>query len=94
MEGYQVVTATNGKNGLEFLGKMPMPCLILLDLMMPIMNGWEMAEVLRNNTGFSNIPIVIISAYADKAKSMQVREIIKKPIDLDHLLKTVKTYCG
>lgn len=47
MEGYQVNEASNGKEGLEALSTMPRPCVILLDLMMPVMNGWAFIRALE-----------------------------------------------
>lgn len=93
MEGYEVYTADNGKMGLEILPTIPTPCLILLDLMMPVMNGWQFAEVISNDTALATIPMVIVTAYGDRARSIPSKGILKKPIDLDSLLTTVKKWC-
>src|SRR5215813_15029996 len=61
-EGYHVYTASNGKEGMEILLQMPAPGLILLDLMMPVMNGWEFAKALEVDRAYAETPIVTISA--------------------------------
>ena len=98
LEGYHVVTAGDGKQGLEILRTLATPCLILLDLMLPIMNGWEFLDEIKKNTGnmLAAIPIVITSAAGDAAKAAAERTqgYIKKPIDLDLLIATVTKFCG
>jgi len=96
-EGYNVHTANNGQEGLNLLPQIKMPCLILLDLMMPVMDGWTFVETISKvkDTKLMQIPIVVVSAFTsakdDKLKT--VRSIIKKPVDLDQLLKQVELYC-
>ena len=92
IEGYNVVTAGNGQEGLEVLSKAPNMCLILLDLMMPVMNGWEFVEALKD-TGHADTPVVIVTAYADQAAGAKCDGVIGKPIDLELLLKTVRKWC-
>ncbi len=98
LEGYYVVTAGDGKQGLELLNTIATPCLILLDLMLPIMNGWEFLEVIKRNHKhmLAAIPVVITSAAGDAAKgaAAKAQGYIKKPIDLDLLLFTVRKFCG
>src|SRR5215471_13743137 len=67
-EGYCVYTASNGKEGIDLLTKIPPPSLILLDLMMPVMNGWEFADALDVDRACRDIPIVILSAFSDPGK--------------------------
>src|SRR5262245_40170839 len=67
-EGYRVYTASNGQEGIDILPEIPAPGLILLDLMMPIMNGWEFADALETYHPYSDIPIVTISAFSDPEK--------------------------
>lgn len=94
VEGYNVFTADNGKEALSALGKMPTPCLILLDLMMPVMNGWEFVEEVGKDLLLSSIPIVVVSAYGDKRGTPKTEGYIQKPVDLDALLNTVSKHCG
>ena len=93
-EGYHVYTASNGKEGMEILTEMPAPSLILLDLMMPVMNGWEFAEALETDRAYADIPIVTLSAFSDPEKRIRVKGSIKKPVDFDVLFALVKKHCG
>lgn len=93
MEGYPVMTATNGKDALDILSKSPDQGLILLDLMMPVMNGWEFVEEFQKIERYSNIPIILISAYSERAKNIPViREVFSKPMNFNTLLDRVKNY--
>jgi CheY-like chemotaxis protein len=93
IEGYSVVTAADGQQGLDALSRMPRPGLILLDLMMPVMNGWEFAEAL-SHTEYANAPVVIVTAYGEQGVNLKCDGIIRKPIDVNTLLKTVEKWCG
>ena len=93
-EGYRVYTASNGKEGMEILFEMPAPCLILLDLMMPVMNGWEFADALETDRAYADIPIVTLSAFSDPEKRIRAAGSIKKPVDLDALFILVRKHCG
>lgn len=92
LEGHEVITAENGREGLNMLASEPKPGLILLDLMMPVMNGWEFAAVLEKDATLAGIPIIIVSAYNDKAINIKSKAILKKPIDLKSLYETVKIW--
>jgi CheY-like chemotaxis protein len=73
---------------------MPTPSLILLDLMMPVMNGWEFASALQADRTYVDIPIVALSAFSDPEEKIQAKGFIKKPVDLDLLLGLVREHCG
>lgn len=94
IEGYNVYTADNGKEGIEALAKIPPICLILLDLMMPVMNGVEFLEEIGKDLILSNIPVVFVTAYGDNAKKLPSKSVIEKPVDLNELLEAVKEWCG
>lgn len=94
LEGYNVYTASNGQDGINLLKEIPRPCIILLDLMMPVMNGWEFVNVIEDDVALTTIPVVVVSAYSDRAKTIKVDGVIKKPVDLDVLPKTVREFCG
>ncbi len=89
-EGYEVLTAQNGKEGIEKLDKNPNLGLILLDLMMPVMNGWEFVDELKNRETFNNVPIIVVSAYSERAKSIDCTDFVLKPLELEVLLQSVK----
>ncbi len=95
-EGYKVRTAANGVEGFCQLG-MARPSLILLDLMMPVMDGWQFKTKLDGEPDLTGIPIVVVSAdgnIAEKSLSIGVEEFLTKPIDIENLLRLVKKYCG
>ena len=94
VEGYKVLTAANGKFALEILNKMERPCLILLDLMMPVMNGWEFSKAIKANHILAPIPIVLVTAFADEVGVLKNLPIVKKPVDHDLLMVLVKKYCS
>jgi|SRR5690606_9854498 len=92
LEGFEVIEAKNGKEGLELLNKGLRPHLIILDLMMPVMNGWEFLENIKPNPEISEIPLVVASAFSDKTANLKHSPFLEKPIELEALLSTVKKY--
>src|SRR5246127_1128884 len=84
-EGYTVGTAYDGREALEYLRGHPTPDLIVLDLMMPVMNGWELRAELAKVPAFAKVPIVVMTALAQAAK-IEADAIVAKPIDLKRLL--------
>jgi CheY-like chemotaxis protein len=92
-EGFPTVGVCNGKEALATLRSMtPLPRLILLDLMMPIMNGWEFYELISRDKSVSFIPVVVMSAQDTDAYSGSLR-LLRKPLALDQLLSTVNEIC-
>ncbi len=90
--GYGVVMASNGKEALELLRSSPtMPRVILLDLMMPIMDGWQFLKEQSLDDKLKDIPVVVCSA--SKENIPEGVKFLKKPIDLDSLLDVARTYC-
>jgi CheY-like chemotaxis protein len=84
-EGYAVATAHDGREALEYLGSHPTPDLIVLDLMMPIMSGWELRAELAKVPALAKVPIVVMTALAQAAE-IEADAILAKPIDLKRLL--------
>ena len=95
-EGFEVACA---RHGLEALGRLrggARPSLILLDLMMPIMNGWQFRYEQRQDSDLAKIPVVVVSAKSDSqqhAAWLEADGYISKPIDLNLLLDTLHRYC-
>lgn len=92
-EGYDVKVAKNGREGLESLQR-EMPDLVLLDMKMPVMNGWEFAREFHARYK-SRVPIIVITAAQDakkRARETAANGWIGKPFDLDTLLDTVGRY--
>lgn len=93
-EGYVVRGAANGHEALELLrrDRGDLPALILLDLMMPVMNGWQFRAEQLQDPELATIPVVVISADASvhqKAASIDAASFLKKPVQLETLLDTV-----
>jgi CheY-like chemotaxis protein len=92
--GHTVLPAVNGREALAKLREHPRPCLILLDLMMPVMNGWELRDALERDPELSEIPVVVVSAItADVAQRLGATDYVPKPVDIDRLLDVVCEYC-
>ena len=93
-EGFDVITANNGRVAIEEAHKF-LPDIIILDIMMPEMDGWEVCEQLKLNPRTGSIPIVILTAKSqdkdiEKGKSLGVAYYFSKPFDSTELIKTVK----
>jgi CheY-like chemotaxis protein len=86
---YKIIPAESGKKCLELLDKNIIPDLILLDIMMPEMDGWEVFDKLKANPKWKNIPIVILTArtdgFAEQTGEFIADDYIKKPIDVKEL---------
>ncbi len=93
-EGYEVVARANGQEALDYLaGCAQLPCLILLDLMMPVVNGWEFREMQKQDERLRDVPVVAISATAQIISRFDAADFLYKPIQLDVLLMLVQRYC-
>ena len=91
-EGYEVLAVNNGQTAVDLARKLR-PHLILLDLMMPEMNGWQVTAVLKADPQTRAIPILLLSARRDMARTaneLGVTAYLAKPFDLDDLLSRVK----
>jgi CheY-like chemotaxis protein len=96
-EGYRTAIAGNGCEALHHLRKNGHPDLILLDMMMPVMDGWKFREEQRKLPALASIPVVIITADGDprgKAASIQAAGCVAKPLKIDSLLDEVERICG
>jgi CheY-like chemotaxis protein len=94
LEGYAVREAANGREALDISANDPIPSLILLDLMMPIMDGWQFRTEQMKDPNLSKVPVVVISADAgvhEKVASFGAASVLPKPISLDRLLRAVET---
>jgi CheY-like chemotaxis protein len=92
-EGYDVETAPNGKEALTKM-KAKIPALVLLDLMMPVMNGWEFLEEKKRDAELSSTPVLVISAVAGSPYIPGTIGFLKKPIDLHRLTDFVDLYAA
>lgn len=97
-EGFAAQGAANGVDALRLLHRGRRPQIILLDLRMPLMDGWELCQVLHASPDprFSEIPIAIVTAQSEPALLPERRidaGLFPKPLDFASLLKTVRSYC-
>ncbi len=93
-EGYTVAVAADGREAVAFLGADGVggrTCIILLDLFMPVMNGWEFVEELRSNGSSSKVKVVITTSAPNQAPPGF--NVLSKPLDPDKLLATIKKHC-
>lgn len=99
LEGYEVFSAGHGQEGMTALESIPGPTLVLLDMMMPVMNGWQFIAAQKNKARFADISVVIVSATPeDRAllgedDLLPVEGLLRKPVDVDKLLKVMDQYC-
>ncbi len=86
----EIVTASDGQEALERLTEIPRPRLILLDLIMPRMDGWEFLRRQSADPLIADIPTIVLSGSALPARA---RHQLTKPVDVDRLLALVDLYC-
>lgn len=92
LNGYSVLAARDGVEALELLNDF-VPCMVLLDLVMPRMDGWDLCETLRGRPTFEQVPIIVHSSSTRTAPSGATR-VIAKPLSYEGLLELVATHCS
>ena len=85
-------SARDGVEALDYVHRHPLPCLIILDLMMPRMNGWRFRSEQKSDPYLAKCPVVVVSA-STKDRSIDADRVLQKPVDLDGLLSAVAEYC-
>ena len=95
-EGYECFCAYDGENGLT-LAKEIIPDLMILDIMMPKINGYKISRLLKYDTKYKDIPIIMVTARSQEEDKLigqetGVNEYITKPFELDDIIKKVKEY--
>jgi len=89
-EGYAVETAANGKEALDVLRRRRTPRVVVLDLMMPVMDGWQFLDELRRDEALCRIPVIIISATNRCLRAVGASEVLAKPLDYYKLVTSVE----
>lgn len=91
--GYEIIEANNGKECFDQLNAGKIPDIILLDIMMPIMDGWEVQRRLREHASWKNIPVVFLTAktdiYSKQTGSILSKDYIEKPFEITDLKKRI-----
>jgi len=95
LEGFAVQSAANGDLALQALHSDAKPCVILLDLMMPVMNGWQFREAQKQDPDLASIPVVVITAAGPRQEIPPISADgwLSKPVDFDRLLETIAPLC-
>jgi len=95
--GFIVTQAADGKQALDLLHSGIRPGVILLDLMMPVLSGWELRDALRHDPALARIPQLVISAFVDEAEqavlSLPADDCIRKPFHLRILIDAIERHC-
>jgi len=95
--GFPVRTATNGEEALFALQRSPRPSLIMLDLMMPVMDGWKFRAHQLEDPDLASIPVIVLSARGDadrQGRALGVAGALSKPVDLDRLHEVLDQSLG
>lgn len=95
--GYAVVGVASGLEAVSYLQKHAPPCLILLDLMLPMMDGWEFRKKQMEHPGLALIPVVLLSgerALPEWAAALLVADCLQKPVTVERLIAAVTKHCG
>jgi CheY-like chemotaxis protein len=94
LEGFQTATVANGREALEYLHEAAKPDIILLDLMMPVMDGWEFRRQQQADPAIAPVPVIVLSALdQNRAATLDATAFLKKPLDFDRLLSLVRAHC-
>ena len=96
LEGFEVRTAANGQLALQSLQADNASCVILLDLMMPVMDGWQFRQAQAKDPKLSGIPVVVVTAAGPRNEIPGIEAVawLSKPVDFDRLLATIAPLCN
>ncbi|HVW24529.1 MAG TPA: response regulator [Polyangiaceae bacterium] len=90
-EGYEVTTAANGAEALRALAGPVPPCVVVLDLIMPVVSGNEVFAAMQQDPRLSGVPVIVSTSDPSRAPSGVL--VMKKPIELERLLRAIERYC-
>jgi CheY-like chemotaxis protein len=94
LEGFHVESAPNGRAALDRLVAGTSASVIVLDLMMPVMDGWQFRREQVRTANLAEIPVIVVSAAGrERLEQIDANAILSKPVDLDELLQRVTEYC-
>src|SRR5687767_10216683 len=90
LEGYEVICASNGKEALDLL-EVRRPEVILLDLMMPVMDGWAFRARQKSDPRFADVPVVVLTAAGvQAAKRVDANHVLHKPLSFDRIARAIE----
>lgn len=94
LEGYAVTGVEHGAAALRHLKTGARPCLILLDLMMPVMDGWTFRQTMLSDPQLASIPVVVITAAGQqRASAVSAERVLEKPLFMDAVVDVVRQHC-
>ena len=95
IEGYRVAVAANGREAWDWLRSAPLPALILLDLMMPLMDGAELLGLVRTDARLRSVPVVLVSAFGSLAGRVAAESqgLLTKPFDVAEIIRLASRFC-
>jgi CheY-like chemotaxis protein len=91
--GYRVQSAGNGREALHYLRQGARPSVVILDLAMPIMNGWQFLAAREGDEALASIPVIVVTA-SQPAPGAESEMVMTKPVDLDALLDRIGAACA
>ena len=97
LQGYAVDEARNGQEALHRLNTSAPPCVIVLDLMMPVMDGWQFRRAQLEHPTLASVPVLVISAvpaHLQRTTELAAHRVFPKPFDYDALLTEVDAICA
>jgi CheY-like chemotaxis protein len=97
IDGYDVDTAEHGLEALNRLQANPAYCLVLLDVMMPVMDGWQVLDLMRKDRRLKDVPVVLVTGdprVATTAQAPPVQRVLRKPAAPEEILSVVEIACG
>jgi len=90
-EGYRIVGMSDGQQALDYLNAEGPPAAILVDLWMPVMDGWKFLDALLDDGRFSRVPLIVLTAARDqRARELRVSEVLTKPVQLQQVLSALE----
>jgi CheY-like chemotaxis protein len=94
LEGYEVVCVEHGEAALRHLRTGVRPCVILLDLMMPVMDGWTFRQEILKDQALAAIPVVVMTAASPgQAKAVMSAAVLYKPLQMDTVVELLQVHC-
>jgi len=91
-QGFEVATAADGLQALDLLEEEKLPCVVVLDLLMPQLDGNEVYDRMQKDPRLANVPVIVSTSDPSRAPSGAL--IMRKPVNLDRLLRVVRQHCA